>query len=220
MLPKGKGYRVIGLWGKVRGELGEVLERWFGAETVGKGGFDFGGYGNQSTTSQVIHNHKIYTIRFIHYPIYTITQDNQDRDLVLRRKKKISLDYNNSFLGEYECSSLALDREERRDEKNRLDHLKQDQTMSVIKGFSDGKKVFRERKKTEKFVQRGHASGVVSSEKQNIESNAGSSYTYWVRETKVDDAPIHVPRKLTAANVSTEFKASYHLGSAWNKAGT
>ncbi|GJT80070.1 hypothetical protein Tco_1054412, partial [Tanacetum coccineum] len=41
----GKGYRVIGLWGKVRGELGEVLERWFGAETVGKGGFDFGGYG-------------------------------------------------------------------------------------------------------------------------------------------------------------------------------
>ncbi|GJU90634.1 hypothetical protein Tco_1303057, partial [Tanacetum coccineum] len=44
----GKGYRVIGLWGKVRGELGEVLERWFGAETVGKGGFDFGGYGHLS----------------------------------------------------------------------------------------------------------------------------------------------------------------------------
>nr|GEW10730.1 hypothetical protein [Tanacetum cinerariifolium] len=30
------------------------------------------------------------------------------------RKKEKSLDYNNSFLGEYECSSLALDREERR----------------------------------------------------------------------------------------------------------
>ncbi|GJZ21086.1 ribonuclease H-like domain-containing protein [Tanacetum coccineum] len=45
----GKGYRVIGLWGKVRGELGEVLERWFGAETVGKGGFDFGGYGLPSS---------------------------------------------------------------------------------------------------------------------------------------------------------------------------
>ncbi|GJU54805.1 hypothetical protein Tco_1228519 [Tanacetum coccineum] len=58
--------------------------------------------------------------RFIHYPTYTTTQDNQDRDLVLRRKKKKSLDYNNSFLGEYECSSLALDREERRDEKKRL----------------------------------------------------------------------------------------------------
>ncbi|GJR75927.1 hypothetical protein Tco_0088292 [Tanacetum coccineum] len=87
---------------------------------------------NQSTTSQVIHNHKIYTIGFIHYLIYTITQDNHDRDLVLRRKKEKSLDYNNLFPGEYECSSLALDKEERRDEKKRLDHLKEDQTMSVI----------------------------------------------------------------------------------------
>ncbi|GJR97397.1 hypothetical protein Tco_0269571 [Tanacetum coccineum] len=60
-------------------------------------------------------------IRFIHYPIYT--QDDQDRDLVLRRKKEKTLDYNNSFLGEYECSSLALDRGMR---KKRLDHLKQD----------------------------------------------------------------------------------------------
>ncbi|GKB74217.1 hypothetical protein Tco_0935629 [Tanacetum coccineum] len=41
---------------------------------------------------------------------------------------------------EYECSSLALDREERRDEKKRLDHLKQDQTMLVIKSFSERKK--------------------------------------------------------------------------------
>ncbi|GJX86783.1 hypothetical protein Tco_0337557 [Tanacetum coccineum] len=54
---------------------------------------------------------------------------NQDRDLVLRRKKEKSLDYNNSFLGEYKCSSLALDKEERRDEKKRLDNLQQDQTM-------------------------------------------------------------------------------------------
>ncbi|GJX59231.1 hypothetical protein Tco_0290621, partial [Tanacetum coccineum] len=59
----------------------------------------------------------------LHYQIYTITQDNQDRDLVLRRKKEISLDYNNSFLGEYECSSLALDREERRDEKEEIGSL-------------------------------------------------------------------------------------------------
>ncbi|GJW29842.1 putative reverse transcriptase domain-containing protein [Tanacetum coccineum] len=66
-------------------------------------------------------------------------------------KKKISLDYNNSFLGEYKCSSLALDREERRDEKKRLDHLKQDQTMLVIKRFRETKKVFRERKKSEKI---------------------------------------------------------------------
>ncbi|GKB56588.1 retrovirus-related pol polyprotein from transposon TNT 1-94 [Tanacetum coccineum] len=43
--------------------------------------------------------------------------------MVLRRKKKKSLDYNNSFLGEYECSSLALDREERRDEKEEIGSL-------------------------------------------------------------------------------------------------
>ncbi|GKA29013.1 hypothetical protein Tco_0715258 [Tanacetum coccineum] len=44
--------------------------------------------------------------------------------------------------------------------------------------------------------------GAVSSEKQNTESNATSSYTYWVREAKVDDAPLRVPRKLTAKDVS------------------
>ncbi|GKC58426.1 hypothetical protein Tco_1086024 [Tanacetum coccineum] len=66
-------------------------------------------------------------------------------------KKKKSLDYNNSFLDEYECSSLALDREERRDEKKRFDHLKQDQTILVIKRFSEKKKIFRERKKTGKI---------------------------------------------------------------------
>ncbi|GJW97128.1 hypothetical protein Tco_0178936 [Tanacetum coccineum] len=49
VVDKGKGYRGIGLWGKVRGELGEVLERWFGAETVGRGGLGFGGYGGGST---------------------------------------------------------------------------------------------------------------------------------------------------------------------------
>ncbi|GJV10960.1 hypothetical protein Tco_1352501 [Tanacetum coccineum] len=54
----------------------------------------------------------------------------------------MSLDYNNSFLGEYGCSSLALDRDERRDEKKRLDHLKQDQTMLVIKRFRERKKVY------------------------------------------------------------------------------
>ncbi|GJX95694.1 hypothetical protein Tco_0351492 [Tanacetum coccineum] len=39
--------------------------------------------------------------------------------MILRRRKKKSLDYNNSFLGEYECSSLALDRDERRGEESR-----------------------------------------------------------------------------------------------------
>ncbi|GJX48106.1 hypothetical protein Tco_0273296 [Tanacetum coccineum] len=106
--------------------------------------------GNQSTTSQALHDHKIYTIGFTHNPNHTITQDNYNKDLILRRREERSLN-NNSFLGEYECSSLALDREERRDEKKRLNHLKQDQTMLVLKRFSDRKKVFRERKKTGKI---------------------------------------------------------------------
>nr|GEV10557.1 reverse transcriptase domain-containing protein [Tanacetum cinerariifolium] len=39
----------------------------------------------------------------------------------------------------------------KRDEKERFDHLKQDQTMFVIKRFSERKKVFSERKKTGKI---------------------------------------------------------------------
>ncbi|GKB11878.1 hypothetical protein Tco_0845801 [Tanacetum coccineum] len=84
--------------------------------------------------------------------------------LMISRKKKKSLDYNNLFFDEYECSSLALDKEERKDEKKRLDHLKQDQTMLVIKRFSKRKKVFRERKKTEKFVQREKFGGGLEQE--------------------------------------------------------
>ncbi|GJS19873.1 hypothetical protein Tco_0448505 [Tanacetum coccineum] len=44
------------------------------------------------------------------YPTYTITQDNQNRVLNLRRREEKSLVYNPLFLDEYECSSLALDR--------------------------------------------------------------------------------------------------------------
>nr|GEU88536.1 cysteamine dioxygenase [Tanacetum cinerariifolium] len=66
-------------------------------------------------------------------------------------KPLTAMKYSSSSLSEYECSSLALDREEMRDEKNRLDHLKQDQTTLVIKRFSKRRKVFRERKKTEKI---------------------------------------------------------------------
>nr|GEW00277.1 hypothetical protein [Tanacetum cinerariifolium] len=50
----------------------------------------------------------------------------------------------NSFLGEYECSSLALDNEERRDEKKRLDHLKQDQIMSASLRYETGVKKLKE----------------------------------------------------------------------------
>nr|GEX18710.1 hypothetical protein [Tanacetum cinerariifolium] len=43
---------------------------------------------------------------------------------------------------------------EKRDAKKRLDYLKEDQNMLVIKRFREKKKVFRERKLSEKFVQR------------------------------------------------------------------
>nr|GEU44271.1 hypothetical protein [Tanacetum cinerariifolium] len=52
-----------------------------------------------------------------------MTQDNQDRDLVLRRKKEILLKHNNLVICEYKCSSLALDREERKDEKEEIGSL-------------------------------------------------------------------------------------------------
>ncbi|GKD43929.1 hypothetical protein Tco_1268574 [Tanacetum coccineum] len=77
-----------------------------------------------------------------------IELQKENEELLKREERSLN---NNSFLGEYECSSLALDREERRDEKKRLDYLKQDQTMLMIKIFSDRKKVFRERKKTGKI---------------------------------------------------------------------
>ncbi|GKF66758.1 hypothetical protein Tco_0193275, partial [Tanacetum coccineum] len=42
VLASGKGYRVGVEWGKVRDSCRGVLERWFGAETVGKGWYGFG----------------------------------------------------------------------------------------------------------------------------------------------------------------------------------
>ncbi|GJX95831.1 hypothetical protein Tco_0351629 [Tanacetum coccineum] len=48
-------------------------------------------------------------------------QYNQDRDLVLRRKKEKSLDYNNLFLGEYKFLFLHLI--EKRDEKEEIGSL-------------------------------------------------------------------------------------------------
>ncbi|GJX18587.1 hypothetical protein Tco_0221264 [Tanacetum coccineum] len=50
-----------------------------------------------------------------------------------------------------------------RDEKKRLDHLKQDQEMLVIKIFSERKKVFKKRKKCEKIrSKRGKKKGLVT----------------------------------------------------------
>ncbi|GJY56866.1 hypothetical protein Tco_0455981 [Tanacetum coccineum] len=88
----------------------------------------------------------------IHRRLWVLKAHDEKSQASRREERSLN---NNLFLGEYECSSLALDREERRDEKKRLDHLKQDQTMLVIKRFSERKKVLRERKKTGKFVQRG-----------------------------------------------------------------
>nr|GEW62708.1 hypothetical protein [Tanacetum cinerariifolium] len=56
---------------------------------------------------------------------------------------------------------------ERRDEKKILDHLKQDLRMLVIKRFRERKKVFRERKLFEKFVQRGVTNVVFEMAKDN-----------------------------------------------------
>ncbi|GJW13039.1 hypothetical protein Tco_0017172 [Tanacetum coccineum] len=82
--------------------------------------------------------------------VYTSLTLFSDTKLNVEIREERSLN-NNSFLGEYECSSLTLDREDMRDEKKKLDHLKQDQTMLVIKRFSERKKIFRERKKTGKI---------------------------------------------------------------------
>nr|KJB21974.1 hypothetical protein B456_004G024000 [Gossypium raimondii] len=47
-----------------------------------------------------------------------------------------------------------------------------------------------------------------------------ASYTYWVRETTADAAPLPVPKKLTAQDVLSTQSQSTSLGSVWNKAGT
>eukprot|EP00268_Persea_americana_P026750 TRINITY_DN2622_c0_g1_i2.p1 TRINITY_DN2622_c0_g1~~TRINITY_DN2622_c0_g1_i2.p1 ORF type:complete len:195 (+),score=32.37 TRINITY_DN2622_c0_g1_i2:421-1005(+) len=46
-----------------------------------------------------------------------------------------------------------------------------------------------------------------------------SSYTYWVREVRGDAAPLPVPRKLTADDISNQPQPAA-LGSVWNQAGT
>ncbi|CAL9046939.1 uncharacterized protein LOC135666083 [Musa acuminata AAA Group] len=46
-----------------------------------------------------------------------------------------------------------------------------------------------------------------------------ASYTYWVRETREDAAPLPVPRKLSADDISKQPQPNT-LGSVWNQAGT
>ncbi|GJT38973.1 hypothetical protein Tco_0938838 [Tanacetum coccineum] len=83
---------------------------------------------NQSTTSQDIHTHKIYTIGSTQYLNHTNTQDKYNRGLVLRRKEERSL-INTSFLDEYECFSLALEEEEIRSLETR--------SKKVVRRFED-----------------------------------------------------------------------------------
>lgn len=47
-----------------------------------------------------------------------------------------------------------------------------------------------------------------------------NSYRYWVRETKDDAAPLPVPKKLTAEDISKQSQPNNTLGSVWNQAGT
>ncbi|GJV09622.1 hypothetical protein Tco_1351163, partial [Tanacetum coccineum] len=82
-----------------------------------------------------------------------------------------------------------------RDEKKRLDHLKQDQEMLVIKIFSKRKKVFRERKKCEK-----------------IRAKRGTSLRYGTGKKKVNEVDFIsqgvelVSRKLATMTNSEEVR--------------
>ncbi|XP_039013001.1 uncharacterized protein LOC120142363 isoform X1 [Hibiscus syriacus] len=57
-------------------------------------------------------------------------------------------------------------------------------------------------------------------EKGNGQAAAAASYTYWVRETTADAAPLPLPKKLTAQDLLWNQSQPATLGSAWNKAGT
>ena len=48
------------------------------------------------------------------------------------------------------------------------------------------------------------------------EKQQQTSYTYWVREAREDAAPLPVPRKLSADDISKQPKPSI-LGSVWNQ---
>ncbi|GMJ01535.1 hypothetical protein like AT5G58110 [Hibiscus trionum] len=54
----------------------------------------------------------------------------------------------------------------------------------------------------------------------NEQPAAAASYTYWVRETTADAAPLPLPKKLTAQDLLSNQSDSPTLGSPWNKAGT
>nr|GEZ13466.1 hypothetical protein [Tanacetum cinerariifolium] len=85
---------------------------------------------------------------------------------------------------EYEYSSLALECE-RRDEKQRFDHLKQDLRMLVIKRFRERKKIFRERKLSKNFVLREDCMMVVKEIKNGLLEEVDK--LKWWFEQDIDD---------------------------------
>lgn len=63
------------------------------------------------------------------------------------------------------------------------------------------------------FIGFAMENGAVSSETQQ-----GASYTYWVRETRKDAAPLPVPRKLSADDIlASQASQPPTLGSVWNR---
>ncbi|GKC01722.1 hypothetical protein Tco_0987858 [Tanacetum coccineum] len=82
------------------------------------------------------------TLRYQDLEWYDALKDRELKDEALRNKAMME-----GLTDEDDESS----NNEGRDEKKRLDHLKQDQEMLVIKIFSERKKVFKEGKKCEKI---------------------------------------------------------------------
>nr|GEV46997.1 hypothetical protein [Tanacetum cinerariifolium] len=89
------------------------------------------------------------------------------------------------------------------DEKKRLDHLKQDQKMLVVKIFSKIKKVFRERKKCEKIrAKRGKKKGLVTHDLEGYE------FEVWSGKKKVNEVDfISQGVELVSRKLATMTKA-------------
>nr|GEV26851.1 hypothetical protein [Tanacetum cinerariifolium] len=126
-------------------------------------------------------------------------------EIALRRKEVRSLS-NTTFLDEYECSSLAL-KWEGKDESKRLDHLKQDQEMLVIRIFSKRKKVFRERKKCEKIHAKRSGIGV-----QKTCNNDKSLSEIQLEHEKEDEFVMVVMKTLGGSRGESFGEECYDLG--------
>lgn len=61
-------------------------------------------------------------------------------------------------------------------------------------------------------MEAGAAAAAVSAEK----AAESASYTYWVRETGSDAAPLPTPKKIDSADLCKQTGQT-HLGSAWNR---